>query len=52
MVESGMFLCEWKISGTTGSLETAWATEQQLDVRYKGAYIEKPDFWVEKSDED
>lgn len=52
MVESGMLLCEWKISGTTGSLETAWATEQQLDVRYKGAYIEKPDFWVEKSDED
>ena len=51
MVESGMFLCEWKISGTTGSLETAWATEQQLDVRYKGAYIEKPDFWKEKSDE-
>lgn len=52
MVESGMFLCVWEISGTTGSLETAWATEQQLDVRYKGAYIEKPDFWVEKSDED
>ena len=52
MVESGMFLCVWEISGTTGSLETAWATEQQLDVRYKGAYIEKPDFWVEKSDEE
>ena len=51
MVESGMLLCEWKISGTTGSLETAWATEQQLDVRYKGAYIEKPDFWKEKSEE-
>ena len=51
MVESGMFLCVWEISGTTGSLETAWATEQQLDVRYKGAYIEKPDFWVEKSEE-
>lgn len=52
MVEEGMFLCVWEISGTTGSLQTAWATEQQLDVRYKGAYIEKPDFWVEKSDED
>ena len=52
MVESGMFLCVWEISGTTGSLQTAWATEKQLDVRYKGAYIEKPDFWVEKSDED
>ena len=52
MVESGMFLCVWEISGTDGSLQTAWATEQQLDVRYKDAYIEKPDFWVEKSDED
>ena len=52
MVESGMLLCVWEISGTTGSLQTAWATEQQLDVRYKGAYIEKPDFWKEKSDED
>ena len=52
MVESGMFLCEWSISGVTGALETAWTTEQQLDVRYKGAYIEKPDFWVEKSEEE
>ena len=52
MVEEGMFLCVWEISGTDGSLQTAWATEKQLDVRYKGAYIEKPDFWVEKSDED
>lgn len=51
MVESGMFLCVWEISGTDGSLQTAWATEQQLDVRYKGAYIEKPDFWKEKSEE-
>ena len=51
MVESGMLLCVWEISGTTGSLQTAWATEQQLDVRYKGAYIEKPDFWKEKSEE-
>jgi hypothetical protein len=52
MVESGMFLCVWAISGTDGSLQTAWATEKQLDVRYKGAYIEKPDFWIEKSDEE
>jgi len=52
MVESGMFLCEWSISGVTGALETAWTTEQQLDVRYKGAYIEKPDFWIEKSNEE
>jgi hypothetical protein len=51
MVESGMFLCVWEISGTTGALQTAWATEQQLDVRYKGAYIDKPDFWKEKSEE-
>jgi hypothetical protein len=52
MVERGMFLSEWKTSGVTGALETAWATEKQLDVRYKGAYIEKPDFWVEKSEEE
>ena len=51
MVEEGMFLCVWEISGTDGSLQTAWATEKQLDVRYKGAYIEKPDFWKEKSEE-
>ena len=52
MVESGMFLCVWEISGTDGSLQTAWATEKQLDVRYKGAYIEKPDFWKEKSEDE
>ena len=52
MVENGMFLCVWEISGTDGSLQTAWATEKQLDVRYKGAYIEKPVFWKEKSEED
>ena len=51
MVEKGMFLCVWEISGTDGSLQTAWATEKQLDVRYKGAYIDKPDFWKEKSEE-
>ena len=52
MVENGMFLCVWEISGTDGSLQTAWATEKQLDVRYKGAYIEKPDFWKEKSEDE
>ena len=52
MVEKGLFLCEWednRISG--GVLKTAWATENQLDVRYKGTYIEKPDFWPEDEDE-
>jgi hypothetical protein len=28
-----------------GKLQTAWAYQYQLDVRYKGAYIEEPDFW-------
>jgi len=46
LVEKGMFLCEWKTSGIDGSLQTAWAFEDQLDVRYKGAYIEEPDFWL------
>ena len=42
----GMFLCVWqdeRLSG--GKLKTAWAHEEQLDVRYKGAYIEEPYFW-------
>jgi hypothetical protein len=42
-----MYLCEWKTS-STGMIQTAWAFEYQLDVRYKGAYIEQPDFWTEK----
>ncbi|MBR5039142.1 MAG: DUF4249 domain-containing protein [Prevotella sp.] len=53
MVEKGMFLCEWednRVSG--GTLHTAWAFERQLDVRYKGAYIERPDFWPEEEDEE
>jgi predicted NUDIX family NTP pyrophosphohydrolase len=44
--EEGMFLCVWqdeRLSG--GKLKTAWAHEEQLDVRYKGAYIEEPYFW-------
>ena len=45
LIEKGLFLCEWFTSGTDGSLQTAWAYEEQLDVRYKGAYIEEPDFW-------
>ena len=43
MVKKGMFLCEWIDS--YGPLQTAWAYQFQLDVRYKGAYLEKPDFW-------
>ena len=47
MVEDGMFLCVWEdhreIPGE--KLRTAWATIYELDVRYKGAYLEKPDFW-------
>jgi hypothetical protein len=46
LLDEGLFLCIWKderLSG--GKLETAWAYEHQLDVRYKGAYIEEPDFW-------
>jgi hypothetical protein len=49
MVKLGFYLCEWVIPemADDGKLHTAWATIQQLDVRYKypGAYIEEPDFW-------
>ena len=43
-----MYLCEWideREDYAGGKLRTAWAYEYQLDVRYKGAYLEKPDFW-------
>ena len=53
MVDKGMFLCEWEDNRISfGTLKTAWAYERQLDVRYKGAYIEKPDFWPEEENED
>lgn len=47
LVDAGMFLCEWQDTrfSPQGMLRTAWAYEKQLDVRYKGAYIEEPDFW-------
>ena len=46
MVDKGFYLCEWDdMRISYGPLKTAWATEKQLDVRYKGAYIEEPDFW-------
>ena len=53
MVNEGKFLCEWqdKRMEPGGKLKTAWATEYQLDVRYKGAYIQKPDFWPSEEDE-
>lgn len=44
MVKKGFFLCEW--IDASSPLQTAWAYQFQLDVRYKGAYIEKPDFWI------
>lgn len=47
MVERGFFLCEWEDAEKSADhlLHTAWATRNQLDVRYQGAYIEVPDFW-------
>ena len=52
MVDKGMFLCVWDDNRISfGTLKTAWAYERQLDVRYKGAYIERPDFWPVEEDE-
>ncbi len=47
LVNEGLFLCEWNDDRMMpgGKLQTAWAYQYQLDVRYKGAYIEEPDFW-------
>ena len=47
VVEEHMFLCEWKDERyrPDGKLQTAWAYDYQLDVRLRGAYIEKPDYW-------
>ena len=47
MVYEGWFLCVWEDSRMSpgGTLRTGWASVYQLDVRYKGAYIERPDFW-------
>ena len=53
LIKEGYFLCMWKderMSG--GKLETAWATIEQLDVRYQGAYIEIPDFWPTEEDDE
>jgi hypothetical protein len=52
MVDKGLFLCVWEDNRISfGTLKTAWAYERQLDVRYKGAYIERPDFWPVEEEE-
>jgi hypothetical protein len=53
-VNEGLFLVVWQDGRRAGeSLETAWATIDQLDVRCQGAYIEIPDFWpIEEDDEE
>ena len=47
MALQGMFLCEWEDNRMMGGgpLNTAWATEYQLDIRLRGAYTEEPEFW-------
>lgn len=49
LVKNGLHLCEWDDTYMSPEgkpiLKTAWAYEYQLDVRYRGAYIEEPDFW-------
>ena len=46
MVKQGLYLCEWDDKRISfGPLRTAWAKEEQLDVRYQDAYIEEPEFW-------
>ncbi|MBO4719825.1 MAG: DUF4249 domain-containing protein [Prevotella sp.] len=53
LLNEGLFLCVWKderMSG--GKFETAWTTEDHLDVRYQGAYIEKPVFWPEEDNDE
>ena len=48
VVDEGMYLCEWKDERYRpgGVLQTVWAYDFQLDVRLRGAYAEKPDFWT------
>ena len=49
LLDDGRFLCVWEDERDIGGpLLTAWAYGYQLDVRYKGAYIEKPDFWEDE----
>ena len=52
MIDKGMYLCAWEDNRIAmGTLKTAWAYDFQLDVRFKGAYIERPDFWPKEEDE-
>ena len=46
-VDEDLCLCEWidERYQPDGKLRTAWATRYQLDVRVRGAYAEKPEFW-------
>ena len=46
----GLYLCVWQdpLMSPDHMLHTAWATQAQLDVRLQGAYIEVPDFWMQK----
>ena len=49
LVSQGLFLCEWNDErDREGNLQTAWAYQSQLDVRLRGAYVEKPDFWYDE----
>ena len=45
--EEHMYLCEWSDERFMpgGVLRTAWANKYQLDVRLRGAFVEKPEFW-------
>ena len=53
MVNKGMYLCAWEDNRISlGTLKTAWAYDFQLDVRFKGAYIERPDFWPQEENDD
>ncbi|WP_033147357.1 DUF4249 domain-containing protein [Prevotella sp. P6B1] len=53
LLEKGMFLCAWIDERLAGKdLQTAWAFQEQLDVRYKGAYTDEPSFWSFTEDDD
>lgn len=53
MIRQGLYLSEWLDNRWEpgGRLRTAWASRSQLDVRYKGAYIEEPAFWKDGESE-
>lgn len=52
MVAKGMYLCQWDPPDwyEDHKVHSAWAYIHQLDIRYKykGAYIEAPDYWDEE----